>query len=203
MMDTAGDVVDVVFGLRGGAIARDYAYRLWQSLNEQLVWLEEEAGAGIHPLYGASSGSEQELYLNHRARLILRLPAHRAQQASSLRGTSIDLGGTVEIGAASVRELRPHAVLYSRFVSTGTADEIEFLSDAEYQLRQAGIAGELVCGRARTAQAGDAALRGFALMVHGLTPQQSLQAQRTGLGEGRKIGCGIFVPHKSVAAVGT
>lgn len=202
-MSASLSVVDVSFALRGESIARDYAYRLWQSLNERLAWLEDEAGAGIHPLYGASSASEQELYLNHRARLTLRLPEHRAQQASALRGAAIDLGGTVEIGRASVRELRPHAVLYARFVSTGSTDEIEFLRDAERLLRQADIDGKLVCGKARTTQAGDTEVRGFSLMVHGLTPEQSLQVQRTGLGEGRKMGCGIFVPHKSVAAVGT
>lgn len=201
-MAAAGDVIDVVFSVRGACIARDYAYRLWQSLNAHLTWLDDEAQAGIHPLYGASAGGAEELYLNHRARLMLRLPAHRAPQASTLRGACIDLGGVVEIGAASVRALRPHAVLYSRFVSTGIEDEVGFLDDAQRLLRQAGIEGKLVCGRARATQTGDVAVRGFSLMVHGLSPEHSLHVQQRGLGEGRKIGCGIFVPHKSVAAVG-
>jgi hypothetical protein len=45
-------------------------------------------------------------------------------------------------------------------------------------------------------------VRGFSLLLHGLTPAQSLAVQESGLGEGRKLGCGIFVPHKSVVAVG-
>jgi hypothetical protein len=30
------------------------------------------------------------------------------------------------------------------------------------------------------------------------TPAQSLALQRQGLGEARKLGCGVFIPHKDV-----
>jgi hypothetical protein len=30
------------------------------------------------------------------------------------------------------------------------------------------------------------------------TPAQSLLLQREGLGEARKLGCGLFIPHKDV-----
>jgi hypothetical protein len=30
------------------------------------------------------------------------------------------------------------------------------------------------------------------------TPAQSLALQRHGLGEARKLGCGVFIPHKDV-----
>ena len=30
------------------------------------------------------------------------------------------------------------------------------------------------------------------------TPAQSLALQRQGLGEARKLGCGLFIPHKDV-----
>ena len=35
-------------------------------------------------------------------------------------------------------------------------------------------------------------------MVTVATPAQSLALQRHGLGEGRKLGCGLFIPHKDV-----
>jgi hypothetical protein len=38
-------------------------------------------------------------------------------------------------------------------------------------------------------------------MIADLTSQDSITLQEQGLGEGRKIGCGLFVPHKDIKAV--
>ncbi|PIV74684.1 MAG: hypothetical protein COW56_04530, partial [Rhodocyclales bacterium CG17_big_fil_post_rev_8_21_14_2_50_68_7] len=42
---------------------------------------------------------------------------------------------------------------------------------------------------------------GFGLMLHGLSPEDSLRMQSSGLGTNRTLGCGIFIPHKSIAPV--
>ena len=42
----------------------------------------------------------------------------------------------------------------------------------------------------------------FSMMLHALVPEQSLRLQQHGLGPHRLLGCGLFVPHKSAAAVG-
>jgi CRISPR-associated protein Cas6 len=55
----------------------------------------------------------------------------------------------------------------------------------------------------RRAQAQDAEIVGFSLMLHALAPEDSLRMQAAGLGTARHLGCGIFVPHKSAGAVGT
>jgi len=39
------------------------------------------------------------------------------------------------------------------------------------------------------------------LMVADLEPEQSVRLQQIGLGEGRTIGCGLFIPHKGIKAV--
>ena len=70
-------------------------------------------------------------------------------------------------------------------------------------MRQAGIGCKVVCGRRRSARAHAGEFAGFGLMLYELSPEHSLSLQKTGLGAGRKLGCGIFVPHKSAAAVGT
>jgi hypothetical protein len=36
-------------------------------------------------------------------------------------------------------------------------------------------------------------------MVAGLATDESLRLQATGLGIGRRLGCGLFIPHKDVA----
>jgi hypothetical protein len=35
-------------------------------------------------------------------------------------------------------------------------------------------------------------------MLAGLTREQSLLLQQSGLGAGRKLGCGLFIPHKDI-----
>lgn len=200
-------VVDMVFGLRGRAVALDHADRLWRGLHSALPWIEAEEGAGVHPLAGVSRG-DGEMYLTRRARLTLRLPRHRGDDARMLVGARLDLGGEVEVEVAEVAEgamVRPLVsakVLYSPFVTMGETDEGRFLATCREQLAAAGIAGELVCGKARRAMGEHGGWSGFSLMVHGLGAEESLRLQRQGLGGERKRGCGIFVPHKTVAAVG-
>ena len=195
------DVVDVVFALRGGAVALDYADRLWRAVEIRLPWLAEEPLAGIHPLAGVSAG-DRELYLTRRAKLVLRLPRHRATAAQALCGTRCDLGGEVAVGESDVRPLSQITTLYSPFVTVGTASESEFLAGCQDALATTGIGARLVCGKAHSGCGNGEEWHGFSLMLFGLSIENSLRMQRQGLGGERKRGCGIFVPHKSVAAVG-
>jgi CRISPR-associated protein Cas6 len=198
----ATDVVDIVFGLRGRVVDLDHADRLWRGLHLRMPWLDGEEGAGVHPLAGVSRG-DGEMYLTRRARLTLRLPRHRGDDARMLVGARLDLGGEVEVAdETTVRPLAPAKVLYSPFVTMGETDEGRFLAACREQLAAAGIVGDLVCGKARQATGEYGGWSGFSLMVHGLGAEESLRLQRQGLGGERKRGCGIFVPHKAVAAVG-
>ena len=133
---------------------------------------------------------------------MLRLPRERGEQSFALSGARFDLGNGVEVGSAHFRQLFAHGTLYSQFVATGTSDEAGFHRDVSTELQRAGIACKVICGKARRAQTQGAQIVGFSLMLHELSPEHSLRMQAAGLGEGRKLGCGIFVPHKSAAAVG-
>jgi CRISPR-associated protein Cas6 len=93
-------------------------------------------------------------------------------------------------------------VVHSHFVSFGTADEIEFLAACRAALAERHLGGEPVTGRARHMTTGAGPVDGFALMLHGLKRPESVAIQETGLGLHRLLGCGIFIPHKSIAAVG-
>lgn len=195
-------MLDVSFELRGDVIPRDHAYSLFRALAGRLEWLEAEPAAGVHPIHGTVSASG-DIFLGGRARLVLRLDAVRAEQVLGLAGATLDVGSGLEVGAGRMRELMPFATQYSHFATTGTADEVEFLAQAAQLLKEAGIPCGLICGKARVARLPEGEVRGFSLLLHGLTMEQSIAVQETGLGEGRKLGCGIFVPHKSLAAVGT
>jgi len=201
-MDVAMDMVDVAFALRGATIPADHGWNLYRLLSKRLDWLEQETHAGVHPIRGSDAGSGG-LYLGARARLTLRLPRARSEQAFALAGTRLDLGEGIEIGEARLRPLVAHATLYSPFAATGAGDEAGFHRDVSTELRRAGIGCKMICGRKHSARSRGGELAGFGLMLYELSPEHSLGLQQTGLGTGRKQGCGIFVPHKSAAAVGT
>ena len=195
------EMIDVAFALRGGSIPADHAWDLFRRLTERLQWLAAEPHAGVHPIRGARAVTGT-IHLGSRARLMLRLPPERARQSFALSGTRLDLGERVEVGSAHLRPLFAHATLYSQFVTTGSSDEGEFHRRVNAQLHEAGIACKVVCGKMRRARAQDAEIAGFSLMLHELSPEDSLRMQAAGVGAERKLGCGIFVPHKSAAAVG-
>ena len=193
-------VIDVSFEVRCERLPRDYGFALFRALADTLDWLEEDALAGVHPLHGTAT-ADGDLFLGRRARLMLRLPAERAAQALALSGNRLALGSGLEIGPGRLRELMPYATVHSHFVSTDSADEAEFLALAATELREAGLPARMITGKAHAMSTPEGEVQGFSLLLHGLTPAQSLAVQARGLGKGRKLGCGIFVPHKSVVAV--
>lgn len=195
------DSIDLVFALQGSSLLPDYALPLWQSLRLMLPWLNDEAGAGIHPIGGTSAGAGI-LYLSHRARLTLRLPQHRVAAAHALCGLRLDLGGGIKIGESRQRALLPTQAQYSSCVAFACSDEEEFLALCTKRLDEMDISCSLVCGKAKAKAGEKGEIRGFSLMLHGLSLDDSLRIQQLGLGDARKLGCGIFVPHKTATAVG-
>jgi CRISPR-associated protein Cas6 len=58
-----------------------------------------------------------------------------------------------------------------------------------------------ICGRPQTLRSEAGTLHGYSLMLHDVPPHKSLQLQDEGMGRNRLLGCGIFIPHKSIAPV--
>jgi CRISPR-associated protein Cas6 len=195
------EMVDLSFEVEGNALPADYAWALYRAVAQVLPWLESEAGAGIHPVKGAPT-DRGTLLVSRRSRLILRLPAARVQDAGRLTGCSLDIGGApLRVGASRVRELTPFATLYARFVTTGSADEQDFLKDVAGLLEDLGTRCKFMCGRSRQARTGEGDIAGFSVMLHEVLPEESVALQQRGLGPRRMLGCGMLVPHKSIRAV--
>jgi hypothetical protein len=76
-----------------------------------------------------------------------------------------------------------------------------FLRAARAELDALGVPCRAICGRHQVTEA--QALQGYSLMLDGLSAAGALCVLQAGLGRHRRLGCGIFVPHKSAAAVGT
>ena len=194
-------MVDLVFALRGGEIDADYGEALADQLAALLPRLAEEPRAAVLPLERVAHHGHRVIVAG-RSRLALRLPESRVEDARRITGSRLDLGEGLQVGAGAPRALRPFEVLYASFVDLDAATEGDFVAACRSALDALGLEGQMVCGRGRRANTRSGERRGHSVMVSGLKAEQSLRLQRMGLGQGRLEGRGVFVPHKSVAAVG-
>jgi CRISPR-associated protein Cas6 len=208
MADVA-DVVDAVFAIECRSLPVDHAYALSAAIQAALPWFADEPQAALHTVHGAASGAgwqrpegeDAQLQLSRRTRLVLRLPEHRMADAAALSGRTLDVAGSpMRVGRLSARPLLRIASLFSRSVIfEGAADEVAFVAAANAALRALGVAAStLLCGREVTLVTPQGTHRTRSLMLTVATPAQSLLLQRQGLGEARKLGCGVFIPHKDV-----
>ncbi|MBS4058718.1 MAG: type I-MYXAN CRISPR-associated protein Cas6/Cmx6 [Bacteroidales bacterium] len=197
----AAGVRDAVFDLDGRDIPEDHGQLLFEALLPHLPWLVDVPEAGILPIHGASSGTGT-LVINRRARLILRLPLSRLEATRVLVGKHINLGpSALRIGDLKEKPLTPFHYLYSPCVVFGGRDEAPFLEAVTAHLQKQGIQGGLIPGKPRKMRTPDGDAYGFSLMLHDVSLAQSVQIQEQGIGRYRNLGCGIFVPHKSIKEV--
>jgi hypothetical protein len=100
------------------------------------------------------------------------------------------------------------AVLNAKFVTLGNAGAAPIAEDAFQaacveEFAALGLAPRMLFGKPQRASTPEGELTGFSLLLHELDADAALLLQRRGIGRERKRGCGIFVPHKSIVAVGT
>jgi len=200
----APHMIDLQFDLVGTTIPADNAQLLADALRRLLPWLDEEAGTGIQHLKGAETNKgDATLNINRRTKLFLRVPKARVDDMQQLVGQTLDIAGhSLQIGSFKTREFSPFTNIYAHFVDTGAATEEQFVQDVmreldgHFQLRCG-----FICGKPQTLQSASGPLHGYSLMLHNVPAHKSLQLQDEGLGRNRLLGCGIFIPHKSIAPV--
>ncbi len=199
----APDMVDVAFELFAASLPAHFEWPIYRQLVRRAPWLAGERAAGMHPLRTTADADGRHL-LARRTRLVVRMPRDRACSASVLEGASLDLGGDdrVRLGVGTLRPLAPAPTLYSPHVVTGDADEARFCANVRAQLAALGIRASIVCGRRSHVRLDGRDDVAFGLAVHSLDDSSSLRLQSAGLGDARAIGCGLFVPHKTIATAG-
>jgi CRISPR-associated protein Cas6 len=193
----------MAFLIEGRDVPRDHAAALWRALARALPWLDEDESVAIFPLR-AGSVSGGRLAVNRRSRLMLRLPATRVRDALALCGATLEIeDAALAVGRAMTRALIPHGTLYAYRVAAVVDDEIAFVHAAASALERLGVRSDFICGKRSSVRSDAGEVAGFSLMLTGLRPAESVRVQTTGLGPHRKLGFGIFVPHRSTAAVGS
>ena len=192
-------MIDVTFPVEGDTLPRDYRFALAEALERALPWLAESAAAGVHRLNLVGNGGNDAI-VSRRTRLALRVPRERAADAGALASAELSVAGhRLRVGAAQQRELQYHATLFAHVVAGGE-DELRFMQGVNTELESLGVQCRAICGLHHLLEAGR--LPGYSLMLDGLSPVQSLTMLEAGIGGHRRLGCGLFVGHKSAAAVG-
>lgn len=203
------EIVDAVFSISCPSLPVGHAYALSQAIQGVLPWFAKEPLAGLHLIHGAESGSgwmrpespDALLQLSHRVKLVLRLPGRRVEDAARLLGHTLQVGDwPLRVVKLSVRPLSRITTLFSRgVILAANGDEPAFLSAAAAELGALGIRkSTLVCGRTTLVSTPTRTYEARSLMLAGLTREQSRVVQQRGLGTERKLGFGLFIPHKNI-----
>ena len=206
------DVVDLSFKINCRQIPTTHAYELAQAIYQVLPWLEHEPEIGIHQIHGATTGNGWErppdgelMHLSKRAKMHLRVPKEKIEDARQVSGKTLDITGyPVEVGEASVKLLNPIQTIFSRYIigPQGT-DEDQFVDWMVAELEHRDIhVRKMLCGIGHTLSTPEGEIQTRSVMIADLDKATSLSLQEIGVGPGRHLGCGIFLPHKGIRAVG-
>jgi CRISPR-associated protein Cas6 len=209
---TSQTVVDVAFNISCRTLPVDHAYALSQALQQALTWFDAEPQAGLHLIHGAESGNgwyrpEETgdiIYLSRRTKLIVRLPRQRVVDVQILTGLTLDIAGhPLQIGQMTEKPLTKSSVLFARHViADPEQDEETFLEQIIQQLQAQGIrCRKILCGKTHYFSVPNGTLFTRSLMLADLKAQDSITLQEQGLGEDKKMGCGLFIPHKDIKSV--
>ena len=210
------DVVDVGFKVISKSLPLEHAHELFEALNNVLPWIEDESQFGIHQIHGAESGNgwtrpednENELlYLSRRARFYIRTPDHRLDEIKALTGQILDIAGhQLELGSSIIKPLSTQSEQFSRYVivEEGEDDESDFLQRVVTELNEILDMNvrKIMCGKPHIIRVPGEDIRTRSVMVADLDPKIAVKLQQQGVGRGRQYGCGLFLPHKGIKAVG-
>jgi CRISPR-associated protein Cas6 len=210
------DVVDLVYKISCKCLPLDHAYAFSEVIREALPWMDDEPQAGIHLVHGAESGNgwmrpvdttNELLHLSRRSRMTLRVPRHRIDDAMGLAGTRLDVDGhSLEVGNASVKLFSTMSTQFARYVvvpeGVSDDDEAAFMAYAAEELKALGIrVRKLLCGRTHSLKHPEGDLHTRSIMLADLELEEAITLQQQGIGQHKKIGCGLFMPHKGIKAV--
>ena len=206
------DIVDVNFKIKCTHLPLDHAHDLSCAIITELPWIAEDQQVGIHLIHGAESGNgwirptgpDELIYPSRRTLFSIRTPKQRIPDVEQLAGRTIIIGNIpVELSKPSIRKLSKITTVFARYVlAEQIEDEEAFLQEMADLLVQKQIKPKkMMSGRTSLMRFPDGDRSARSLMIDGIEVAESVRLQQEGLGSGRKIGCGIFLPHKGIDPV--
>ncbi|MCK7578514.1 MAG: type I-MYXAN CRISPR-associated protein Cas6/Cmx6 [Chromatiales bacterium] len=214
------DIVDLLFAIDCKRLPVDHAYALSSAVRALVPWFDEEPRLGVHTIHvaGSQNGWERPehspealIMVSRRTKLTIRVPSARADDlVARLQGRRIEVSGQpLTIGAAKPKPLSQETTIFARYVAADPDAEAEAFADESRFLEAVARAlgafdirvRKALCGKSTTLHTPTGPLHTRALMLAGLTREESIRLQREGLGPHRALGCGLFIPHKGIDPV--
>lgn len=199
--------VDLAFPARGRTVPRDHGYALYGALSRLIPSIHGADWMAIQGISGRLLNIDM-LTLEPMGMLRLRAPVEKISDLLALTGATLEVSGHhIELGAPTVHALAPVSVLDARLVvirlTGGVAKpfdraefERRFVAEAQRQLVEHGIRGDLELSGRQSLRVGGQRVMGHSVRVLGLSADDSLKLQILGLGGKRTMGCGIFRPAR-------
>ncbi len=206
------DMVDLSFSVDCKELPYDHAYELSSELINIIPEIQNDSRNAIQTLHGPMSGNgwvrpdSENIFLSKRSKLLMRVCKNQLDNVRSLEGKNIKIfGNKLFIGKSKVKKFLIVKDLFCRFVnSNANLSEDNFLEQVQKELEKSNIhISKAICGKSKIISFGKISLHTRSLMIADLTKEESLKLQEKGVGKQRLYGCGIFLPHKSIDAVGT
>ncbi len=203
-------IVDVSFKVDCQKISLDHAYDLYEAINQKIPEINTIDNLAIHSIYGAESGAgwerpKTEIYLSKRTRFCIRTPIEYADKFFHLNDQTLNIGKKylVKLSKPTIKKLIITDTIFCRSViMENIEDEDSFLSDVNSSLSLINIkVKKMLCGKDHYIKTPKKILRSKSLLITNLEKEDSIKIQELGIGIGKLYGCGIFLPHKSIAPV--
>ena len=187
---------DLVFDISAASLPASYPFALWDAISALIPELQHDERVGVLPLRGAQNGDR--LLLTRRSKLVLRVPVELTEAASKLTGAELAIDDErITLGAARLRAITHYPTLHAQ-LAAGCSDEAEFVASVQRHFADNQITAQIICGMRNALTSGTRSFSGYSLVLHDLKPDASIRLQCEGIGEGRRYGCGIFIPYKVI-----
>ncbi len=200
--------VDVAFPVEGHTLPADHGYLLYSALCSHVPRLRSEPSWGVHPIVGRRTEPSRLKVFQH-SMVQIRLPATELGEVMFLGTRSLRVGPCrLRLGVPGIYPLHPARRLRSHCVSIGGHEKPRRFEEAlRYELSGLDLPQsleriEVHVGERKYVQTWAHDAPGFAVTLANLSPEASLCLQARGVGERRSHGLGLFVPRRSLQAVG-
>lgn len=209
-------MADAVFRIACERLAVDHAAELAEAVCSQAPGIEKSAHSGVHPVHvaGTQNGWERPEHANAFLQLSKRTPlrirvelSYANELINLLAGKTLNVGGnTIDVLSGKVRTLSPAATLFSRYLYFPSPDinncEQAFVNQVSKECQQYKFSPtKILCGREHVISTNKGKQLTRSVLLADVPAVSSVTLQEQGLGEGRTMGCGLFIPHKDTGAV--
>ena len=202
-----GYIVDVIFRLQGKTLPVNYHFPLHQALVQLSPWLADE-NIGVHLIIAGEEGNgwlreddpQGILYISRRTRLMLRINRAQLPLIDELVNKVLKLGEhELVLQSYATQALSQITTMYAHHVASDVESEEDFMQQVLSELKASDIrCKKMLCGKTRSLDKQNSQVQTRSLMLADLSVEDAIKLQQQGVGPLRNLGCGIFVPHKSL-----